>query len=164
MEAVDPFDQHVSRALSSLAALGFQGLTKSELLRLLPPGKEDPALDIMAEVRAYWQGSSKPPNNSLSFTFPFNLPLPGCLVAYRRFSDLVPLEIDQAYIRAFDSAIHVALVDGLGLTRDGARENCRKWLEEDPAVVAKREELMARKRMLEAALASLACIDLPGGS
>jgi len=131
---IDPFDQHVTAALRSLAALGFGSLKRSEVLRLLPSDEADPALDIMAEVRAYWQ------------------------VAYRRFADLVPLEIDHGYVRAFDSTIHFELINGLGLTRDGARENCTKWLEEDPAVVSKREELTARKRMLEAARASLACI------
>jgi hypothetical protein len=51
------FDEKVARALSTLADLGFEGLVRADLLRLDPPTEVDSAFDIMAEVRAYWQGT-----------------------------------------------------------------------------------------------------------
>jgi hypothetical protein len=131
---IEPFEKRVTTALSSLAALGLEGLTRADLLRLIPPDHTDPAIDIMAEVRAYWQ------------------------VAFKRFSDVVPLEIDHEYLLAFDAVIHLALVEGLGLTKDGARNACARWLQEDPNVVARREELQGKQRMLEAARDSLITI------
>jgi hypothetical protein len=49
--------QLVSRATSALAALGFSNVDLSTLPRLLPPDPMESAIEIMAEVRAYFQGS-----------------------------------------------------------------------------------------------------------
>ena len=45
-------------ATTSLSHLGFPGLNRQDLLRLLKPGgvEDEVALDIMAECRAYYQG------------------------------------------------------------------------------------------------------------
>jgi len=48
--------QAITRVLSGLAEMGFQGLTASDLVKLLPPDEMEPALIIMADVRAYFQG------------------------------------------------------------------------------------------------------------
>lgn len=47
----------VSRVISSLAELGLYHVDRSSLPRLLPPDPMEPAIEIMAEVRAYFQGS-----------------------------------------------------------------------------------------------------------
>jgi GTPase SAR1 family protein len=123
----DDFNDKISRALAALRDVGFpEDLAQIDLIRLLRTDDVDPAFDIMADVRAYWQ------------------------VAYKRFADTVPLEIDHEYIRAFEAGIHSALIEGLGLTRGDVREVCTKWLEEDPENVEKRQALMARKTVLEA--------------
>jgi hypothetical protein len=56
--------QYIATALSNLAALQFEGLTRVDLLKLLPSSEMDPAFDIMAEVRAYWQGAHNPQHSA----------------------------------------------------------------------------------------------------
>jgi hypothetical protein len=52
--------QHVNTAISSLAALGIHGVMAGDLIKLLPgDGVADSALEIMAEVRAYFQGTRR---------------------------------------------------------------------------------------------------------
>jgi hypothetical protein len=51
--------QLVSRVTSTLAALGFSNVDPSTLPRLLPPDPMESAIEIMAEVRAYFQGSER---------------------------------------------------------------------------------------------------------
>jgi hypothetical protein len=47
----------VSNVTSALAALGLSNVDPSTLPRLLPPDPMESAIEIMAEVRAYFQGS-----------------------------------------------------------------------------------------------------------
>ena len=47
----------VKGALASLAAIGLQGIKAEDLPKLLPPDRMEPALVIMADVRAYFQGA-----------------------------------------------------------------------------------------------------------
>lgn len=46
----------VAQVLSGLAAIGLSGVKAEDLVKLLPPDRMDPALNIMADVRAYFQG------------------------------------------------------------------------------------------------------------
>lgn len=46
-----------TEVLSLLAKIGYQGLTKEDLPRLLEQDAMEPALEIMATVRAYFQGA-----------------------------------------------------------------------------------------------------------
>ena len=50
----------VSRVISNLAELGLYHVDRSSFPRLLPPDPMEPAIEIMAEVRAYFQGSEYP--------------------------------------------------------------------------------------------------------
>ena len=45
-------------AVSNLNQIGFPGLTRQDFLRLLKPDRDDEAMEIMAECRAYYQGTS----------------------------------------------------------------------------------------------------------
>ena len=59
IKPVDPFDffqPSVKSALASLAAIGLTGVKAEDLPKLLPPDRMEPALVIMADVRAYFQG------------------------------------------------------------------------------------------------------------
>ena len=49
----------VNRVTSDLAALGLSNVDPSTLPRLLPPDPMESAIEIMAEVRAYFQGSER---------------------------------------------------------------------------------------------------------
>jgi hypothetical protein len=46
----------ISQILSGLAALGLNDINADDLVKLLPPDRMDPALNIMSDVRAYFQG------------------------------------------------------------------------------------------------------------
>jgi hypothetical protein len=47
----------ISETLSSLTRLGLEAANASALTKLLPSDPMDPAIEIMADVRAYFQGS-----------------------------------------------------------------------------------------------------------
>lgn len=46
----------LKKVLSGLAELGMSGITEADLPKLLPSDRMEPALGIMADVRAYFQG------------------------------------------------------------------------------------------------------------
>ena len=54
---IPEFQDRVSKILSLLPAIGLSGTQAIDLARLLPPDPMDPALDIMASVRGYFQGT-----------------------------------------------------------------------------------------------------------
>ena len=49
--------QAMSEAMSALTRMGLEGADSSLLANLLPPDPMEPAIGIMADVRAYFQGS-----------------------------------------------------------------------------------------------------------
>jgi len=85
----------------------------------------------MAEVRAYFQ------------------------VAYKRIADYVMLQIDRTLIREFGENIRKELFERLGIFKEDAREVCAKWLVEDPVIVERRKDLMARHAILSTATSTL---------
>jgi len=46
----------VAKVLAGLAEIGMSGIKAEDLPKLLPPDRMEPALTIMADVRAYFQG------------------------------------------------------------------------------------------------------------
>jgi hypothetical protein len=46
----------IAKVIASLAELGLSGVRAEDLAKLLPSDKMEPALEIMAGVRAYFQG------------------------------------------------------------------------------------------------------------
>jgi hypothetical protein len=48
----------LSEALAALTKMGLEHAHASSLANLLPPDPQEPAIGIMADVRAYFQGSS----------------------------------------------------------------------------------------------------------
>jgi hypothetical protein len=55
------FQDAVSQVLALLPTIGLTGTQATDLARLLPPDPMEPALNIMASVRAYFQGMCIPP-------------------------------------------------------------------------------------------------------
>lgn len=47
----------IAQVLSGLAAIGLSGVEPADFVKLLPPDRMDPALTIMSDVRAYFQGT-----------------------------------------------------------------------------------------------------------
>lgn len=73
-------------------------------------------------------------------------------MAFKRFIDLVPLEVDSKFVRGFDRAIRNALIVGLDVK---SSESCAVWLQDSADVVRRRRELLATKQRLEAARVEL---------
>ena len=75
------------------------------------------------------------------------------LVAFVRFTDLVPMMIDQELLRGFDwnRGLHSALTKGLGITGRGSFEKAMGYLQEPPEIKRRREGLLRkRERLLSA--------------
>ncbi|KAJ8074434.1 hypothetical protein PM082_015335 [Marasmius tenuissimus] len=122
-----PGSDEAKEALSSLASLGFQSLGASDLTRLLPNDEMEPALRIMAEVRAYFQ------------------------VAYKRFADNVPLVVDYELIRGAERGLLSVLFKELGIHSADGPEICRDFAQENVVVADKREELNKKLERLQTA-------------
>ncbi|KAG8681260.1 hypothetical protein FRC11_001349, partial [Ceratobasidium sp. 423] len=124
-------------ALENLRRAGFERLGRQDLVKLLPADfSQQAALEMMASARAYYQ------------------------VAYKRFSDTIPLAIDHRYVRAFERTIQTTLVAGLKISAPDAHDRCAKWMAEPQSVVRKRAELTDRKERLEVARMEL--MEVPG--
>ncbi|KAH9946711.1 hypothetical protein B0H21DRAFT_693224 [Amylocystis lapponica] len=113
-------------ALEALSELGYKNLTKADLERLHPPDDFEEELEVMADVRAYFQ------------------------VSYKRIIDNVPMTIQHTLNRALAQAMQNCLVAELHLGTSDASERLEKLLVEDPGIEAKRMELeKKRARLLE---------------
>ncbi|KAJ2990797.1 hypothetical protein NUW54_g8371 [Trametes sanguinea] len=125
-EAQQDREEAIREALAALAKLGFAGLTETDLGKLNKADEYEEELQLMAEVRAYFQ------------------------VAYKvRVIDYVPLTIDHHFLYAFAAALHERLFERLGLGAANAQARCSAYIAEDPTVVATRDELVAKKKRLE---------------
>lgn len=63
--------------------------------------------------------------------------------------DNVPSLIDLKFVKAISRGVQNFLVHELGLGSSDAQDRCTGFLAEDPLVVARREELSARKQRLD---------------
>ncbi|KAG2338315.1 hypothetical protein BDR05DRAFT_893920 [Suillus weaverae] len=124
------FQQAVHKALAGLTEAGLS-VQAGDLPKLLPVDPMEPALLIMAGVRAYFQ------------------------VAYKRFADMVPLAIDYEIVRGLHKGIEQALLDGLSLTGPDAYERCKLMVQEPSSVASKRTELQKKLDRLHAASSEL---------
>lgn len=124
------FQQAVHKALAGLTEAGLS-VQAGDLPKLLPVDPMEPALIIMAGVRAYFQ------------------------VAYKRFADMVPLAIDYEIVRGLHKGIEQALLDGLSLTGPDAHERCKQMVQEPSTVASKRTELQKKLDRLHAASSEL---------
>ncbi|KAA1467036.1 P-loop containing nucleoside triphosphate hydrolase protein [Dentipellis sp. KUC8613] len=118
---VDP----IAKALASLAEAGYTGLSADDLGRLNKADEYETEMQVMAEVRSYFQ------------------------VSYKRIIDSIPMLIDLKFVRGIMQDMHDHLIREMGLAGDGATERCARYLAEDPDVVARRDEALARRATLE---------------
>ncbi|KAK7436890.1 hypothetical protein VKT23_018911 [Stygiomarasmius scandens] len=103
-----------------LAKLAQRGLTVS-------PAHDDyeEELKTMAEVRSYFQ------------------------ISFKRLVDIIPSIIDLCFVKGLAKDVQPFLVSKFDLCTESANEKCAQYLAEDESIVAKREALLARKKMLE---------------
>ncbi|KAF7319138.1 hypothetical protein HMN09_00250200 [Mycena chlorophos] len=112
--------------LAALAEAGYAGVTPEDLARLRPGDAYETEMKVMAEVKGYFK------------------------CAYKRVIDNIPSLIDARFLRAISNSLQKELISAFQLGGEGADARCAMYLTEDPMVVAKRDELMARRKRLEA--------------
>jgi hypothetical protein len=116
----------------------------------------DAALLYMAHARAYFQRSH------LFLSHPASSPgsLTVLIVAFVRFTDAVPMMIDQELLRGldWDRGLTSALTKGLGVTGPGSFEKAREYLQEPPDVRSRREGLLRKRERLHSARRELQSI------
>lgn len=117
----------ISKVLSGLVELGMPGIKPEDIPKLLPADELEPALEIMADVRAYFQ------------------------VAYKRFTDNIPLAIDDELVCGVDRDVYVALMNGLNISGSGGDHLCREYAQESSQAASKREELEKKLERLSGA-------------
>ncbi|KAI0743151.1 P-loop containing nucleoside triphosphate hydrolase protein [Daedaleopsis nitida] len=118
-------DELLKQTLANLANLGYMGLHAEDLGKLNPADIYEDELEVMAEVRAYFQ------------------------VAYKRVIDYIPLSIDHHFLYAFVKGLQQTLFERLGLGTPTSAARCSAYIAEDPTVAALRDELMSKKKRLE---------------
>jgi len=121
--------------LEGLARLGLPSPQPMHLAALLPTDEFDPALVVMADVRAYFQ------------------------VAYKRFTDAIPKFVDYEFLRAFESSVDIALRQMVPST-----EQCVQFLQGAPEDNQLRNDLLGRKKRLDAAREKLDTIFMSNAS
>jgi hypothetical protein len=143
--AVPAQQNPLTRIIAGLAELGISNITPRDLAKLLPPDEMEPALTIMASVRAYFQGENL-------FQTIWRIPDQiHQLVAYKRFADNIVLAIDRELVSGLKDGIEVALNTGLGITGPDGQRICRELVQERPNVSSRREELAKKWERLNTA-------------
>lgn len=61
---------------------------------------------------------------------------------------MVPAVIDSVFVQQLAEQLQPFLIEKFGMGTAGATERCASYLAEDSAVVARRDELLARERRL----------------
>ncbi|KAG5642230.1 hypothetical protein DXG03_003375 [Asterophora parasitica] len=117
----------VAKVLSGLVELGYSSINAEALAKLIEPDRMEPALVIMADVRAYFQ------------------------VAYKRFADNIPLAIDYELVYGAERDVLKVLNVGLGINSSDGHRICKELAQESPTVAGHREELSKRLERLHAA-------------
>lgn len=54
----DPATTGLAKVLTGLAEMGLVGIKPEDVPKLLPPDRMEPAIHIMSDVRAYFQGEA----------------------------------------------------------------------------------------------------------
>ena len=86
-------------------------------------------------------------------SLPLIKPLTTHVVSYKRFTDMIPMTIDQELLRGldWDRGIRKALVEGLEVAGPESHERSRKFLQEPPDIQSRREDLVKRLERLRLA-------------
>ncbi|KAJ7449129.1 P-loop containing nucleoside triphosphate hydrolase protein [Mycena galericulata] len=125
LSITDP--EKLNNVLAQLAELGYPGLTPEDFGKLRAVDEYETEIAVMSEVRGYFQ----------------------------RVIDNIPSLIDSKFIRAIAQSLQQDLISEFGMGGPNANAVCAAFLAEDPRLVAKREDLIARRRRLETVLVQL---------
>ncbi|KAF8603999.1 hypothetical protein BDV93DRAFT_117624 [Ceratobasidium sp. AG-I] len=136
MQGISPdtdFGQSLGEVLANLTKMGLS-IQPHQLSKLLESDAEEDVVDIMAEVRAYYQ------------------------VAYKRFVDIVPMAIDETLVRGFSRGLQTRLFEGLGVSGENAKEHCAGFLAHPHEITLQREMLKTRRDRLALAKREISAI------
>ncbi|KAF8733469.1 hypothetical protein RHS02_07334, partial [Rhizoctonia solani] len=133
LNANTDFSKSMAEAIAHLTKMGLT-VQPVDLGKLIQPEAEDELIDIMAEVRAYYQ------------------------VAYKRFVDVIPMATDETLVRGFCRGLEKRLFEGLGVSGEGAKERCASLLEYSHEITLEREMLKTRRDRLLLARREIASI------
>ncbi|KIL62474.1 hypothetical protein M378DRAFT_199179 [Amanita muscaria Koide BX008] len=122
-----------AKVIEGLLEMGITGIKPEDIPNLLPDPME-PALVIMAEVRAYFQ------------------------VAYKRFADNVPNAIDVELIRGVEKDLMRKVSQGLGINGKDGLQICMELAKENPLTSNRREDLKKKLERLQVASQELLSI------
>jgi Dynamin GTPase effector domain len=114
--------------LSLLTANGYRVTSTKQLARLHDPDEYEAELNVMAEVFAYFEISSK------------------------RIVDIMPMIFETAFARNFENDLRKVLTSKLKLVGDSGLENCAKYVVDEPDIQVKRERFNRQKMILSNAL------------
>ena len=105
-------------------------------------------LRVMADVRAYFQIAYKVRWTRVSI-LQFILLLIVDATA-QRVIDYIPLTIDHQFLYGCRNSVQRVLFERLGLGEANPASRCASYIAEDPTVVTARDELLGKKKRLEA--------------
>ncbi|KAG6917243.1 hypothetical protein DXG01_003275 [Tephrocybe rancida] len=125
--ASPPAPTGIAKVLASLVEMGIVGVKPEDIAKLIEPDGMEPALVIMADVRAYFQ------------------------VAYKRIADNIPLAIDYELIFGVERDVLAALNTGLGINSENGDRICRELAQENATIAGRREELSKKLERMHAA-------------
>ncbi|KAG9123954.1 hypothetical protein FRC07_013378 [Ceratobasidium sp. 392] len=127
------FSRSMAEVLANLSKMGVS-TEPSNLAKLLGSDPNEDVIDIMAEVRAYYQ------------------------VAYKRFVDIIPMTIDETLVRGFSRGLEKRLFEGLGVSGDDAKEHCAAFLAQSTEITLERDMLKGRLNRLNQAKQEISAI------
>ncbi|CAE6452553.1 unnamed protein product [Rhizoctonia solani] len=133
LNADNDFSKSMAEAIAHLTKMGLS-VQPVDLGKLIQAEAEDELIDIMAEVRAYYQ------------------------VAYKRFVDVIPMATDETLVRGFSRGLEKRLFEGLGVSGEGAKERCASLLEYSHEITLERDMLKTRRDRLMLARREIASI------
>ena len=115
----------------------------------------DQALRYMASTRAYFQGLHTGVLSPISVR---SLTVPP--VTFMRFTDMVPMVIDEELLRGldWDRGLYPTLTKELGITGPGSLDKAKEYLQERPEDKSRREILLKKLERLRFAKRELQSI------
>lgn len=128
---------------------GFVGKTIEDLKKLHDSDKHDTELEVMAEVRAYFQVAYKVRERLLVVRRRANA------THDQRIIDYVPRAIDAEIVEALASKVRDALTEDLIEASNDGKAKAKSMMQDDPQAAAQREMLQGRQRRLSTARRAL---------
>ena len=144
----------VGKVLAGLAEMGLTQVKAEDIPKLLPPDKMEPALHIMSDVRAYFQGECCP--SALPIDAKGETPA----VAYKRFSDNICLAIDFELVRGVERNLLTALYATLGINGPDGPRICKELAQESSHLADRRADLKGKLQRLLSASSELLLVSV----